>query len=289
MTPFVVAVVASSNRPLELARLLDSLEHQPVGAVVVVENGKPEPRFQDRCRYLVAAENLGCGGGLALAERTALSEFGDRLTHLWILDDDAVIPPGSLEGMLAAMKAQNAAAAYPIVSDAEGRLGWFPGLLDREKFRIIRQARTPAEYLSRCGPEPVPFSWCQGIALLVARQAINELGVHRGDYWVRGEDLEFSLRITARHRGIFVPSVEVRHWPPPGEWGNSEAEFRKRAAMLQNLCYTSIYLPHGRRIARTIPGNFFRFLRAWKFAPSAWLRAGHAFWRGAVRGKPAGL
>lgn len=291
---FVVAVVATFHRPAELGRLLDSLEKIPrgLGAVVIVDNGAEKAveeivgRAHRETRYVAAPKNLGCGGGLRRAETTAFQSFGDRLTHLWILDDDTVVPPDILEVLLAEMECAGADAACPLVVDREGRLGWFPGLSDDEKFRAVRSAETVEEFVESAGSAPIPFSWAQGISLLVSRRAIDELGFHRADYWVRGEDLEFSLRITAHYRGIFVPRVTVQHLPPEAKSGADEAEQLRHAAMLQNIVYTSLYLPHGRRILRTIPGNFLRFLRTWGTRGVADLF--HAFWLGAIIRKPAG-
>jgi GT2 family glycosyltransferase len=125
--------------------------------------------------------------------------------------------------------------------------------------------------------------------LLVTRRAIEELGYHRTDYWVRGEDLEFSLRITHRFRGLYVPRARVAHLPPePVGEASRESEYAKHRAMLQNIAYTALRLPHGRRIFRTIPGNWRRFLSTWGFTPRAFGGAIEAFWRGAVQGRPVG-
>ncbi len=294
--PAVVALIATFRRPLEVARLLTSLENIPVGlhAVVLVDNAAdPATRAASEGRallveYLAPGENLGCGGGLALAGQRALELFGAELTHVWILDDDAVVTPECLEILLAAMAREEADVAHPLTVAEDGMLGWFPGLLDREKFRVIREPGLPERFLAQCGDAPVPISWSQGIALLVTRRAVAELGWHRTDYWVRGEDLEFCLRLTHRFRGIYVPAARVWHLPPPTTTATPAAEYSKHRAMLQNIAYTALRLPHGRRIARTIPGNSLRFLRTWGWKPRVLADVVAAFFRGAVAGKPAG-
>lgn len=297
MSRFVVGVVATWRRPAELARLLASLKNAGanLGAVVVADNGNdPATRaaFESsglRGLCLPQPENLGCGGGLRAASQAACEQFKNEMTHLWILDDDAVVLPDTLDTLLAAMERLGADAACPMASDENGRIGWFPGLLDPEKFRAIRDLATPAEYTARCGNDPVPFSWSTGVALLVSRRAIDAVGFHRADYWVRGEDLEFSLRITHRFKGIFVPAAGVRHIAAPAPAGKSRADaYVKHCAMLQNLCYTSLHLPHGHRIARTIPGNFLRLFKSWPLK-EALPDAALAFWLGAMLAKPAGV
>jgi GT2 family glycosyltransferase len=298
MSHFVVGVVATCGRPAELARLLASLKNAgpDFGAVVVADNGNdPAARAAYeasglRGLYLPQLVNSGCGGGLRIASEAACNHFKNELTHLWILDDDAVVAPDSLDIQLREMERAGADAACPMVADENDHPGWFPGLLDAEKFRAIRQPGvTPAKYLAQCGAGVVPFSWAPGVALLVSQRAVAAVGFHRGDYWVRGEDLEYSLRITHRFKGIFIPAAMVSHFPPAGAGEKSRKDaYLKHCAMIQNLCYTSLHLPHGRRIARTIPGNFRRLLQAWPLKealPDALL----AFWLGGILAKPAGV
>ncbi len=283
-----VAVIATYRRPTEVARLLASLEKSTLAlhGIVVVDNAA-DPATRTAVvphRYIAAPDNLGCGGGLRLAEETALREFPE-LTHLWVLDDDVVVEPATLATLLAQMG--DAAAACPQAADAGGRLNWFPGLLNRAKFNVLRRASTPAEYLAECGPPPEQFSWATGVALLVTRAVIESAGLHRSDFWVRGEDLDFSLRITAIARGCYVPTAQVAHLPPGGGIVVDDfPERMKHAAMLQNSAYLIARTAHGRRLSKHWPGNAWRHLR--RFGPSAFgdiLRAAHL---GALCGLPAG-
>jgi rhamnopyranosyl-N-acetylglucosaminyl-diphospho-decaprenol beta-1,3/1,4-galactofuranosyltransferase len=298
MPVFVVVLVATYRRAPELARLLSCLEKIPegLGAVVVVDNAS-DPATAAACqthalevRILPQEENLGCGGGLRKAEESALALFGERLTHVWILDDDAVVPPNCLDGLLAALAQTAADAAAPMILDDAGHLGWFPGLLDEAKFRAIRMARTPEDYLMACGGEPVFFSWATGICLLVSRRALETVGPHRTDFWIRGEDLEFSLRITALFRGVFVPTVVIEHLSPvSGDAASARrAEYWKQCAHMQNATYAGLYLSHGQPIRGKIPGHYYRFLRDAGWRLPALRDALRAFWWGAVRAKPAG-
>jgi len=296
MTDFVVAIVATYRRPRELSRLLGSLREikSGLGAVIVVDNaGQPEIQTlvenePGNACYFAPGKNLGCGGGLHFGEEKAFALFKNEWTHIWILDDDTVVPPDAIEILTRAMRTESAEAACPMITNQRGHIGWFPGLLETKAFQAIRNLSTPGEYMAQCGSRSVPFWWSTGVSLLVSRRAILELGCHRSDYWVRGEDLEFTLRISAQFKAIFVPGITVQHIPPEDSstQNSRKSEYLKYAAMLQNLWYTSLYLPHGRRLMRTIPGNYLRFLKAGSF--SSLIKAIHAFWLGAVIGKPAG-
>ncbi len=294
LKPSVVAIVATMRRPAELSALLASLATLPEGlrAVVIVDNGRDDEtrKVVDgspvEAVYLRPEKNLGCGGGLLEAERWALENLG-AFTHCWILDDDAVVEPDTLGELLAAMATTTAVCACPLVQDGAGLLNWCPGLLEPAKYRIANSPRPPEEYLRLCGDVPVRFSWSQGIALLVTREALLAYGLHRGDFWVRGEDLDFSLRLTWHATGVWVPAARVHHLPP-AESRRPEVEYVRHAALLQNVAYVGVRLPHGRRIARTLPGNWLRFLRTWGWKPRAWGDVCFGFFTGAVLGWPAG-
>jgi GT2 family glycosyltransferase len=282
MSARIVAVTATYQRPRELARLLASLDG--VESIVVCDNSaSAEVRAVVAAaplatHYLAPQENLGCGGGLRLAEEQAWQTTGGNFTHLLVLDDDAVLKPDTL----VQLTSESADAAYPLVLGPNGGTGWLPGLKNSTQHRLGRESLPPAEYRNRLGAPTAEFDWAQGICLLARREAVEAAGYHRADFWVRGEDLDFSLRLTARGRGVFVASAEAEHLPPPAG-ADGKAEYLRHAAMVQNIAYL-ITQPHGAPIRGSIAGASLRFLRTWG-APLDLLRA---LWRGLVRREPAG-
>lgn len=291
MSLSVAALIATYRRPAELARLLASLAKTGPGldAVVVVDNAASEEiravvqASGCPAHYVSAAENLGCGGGLKLAAESALRISGKKFTHFVILDDDAVVARDTLAGLATAMETEGADLACPLVVDDRGVVRWLPGL---PRTMRLSDGITPEQFRAKFGDQPSPLEWSQGICLLVSRRAIETCGVHRDDFWVRGEDLEFSLRLTAKFRGVFVPGIVVQHLPPPANPSSRSAEYLKHCAMLQNIAYITLRLPHGRRVAWSNVGALKDFLRVWSWR--AFPDALRAWWRGVVLGEPAG-
>jgi GT2 family glycosyltransferase len=147
---------------------------------------------------------------------------------------------------------------------------------------------TPEQFRAQVADRPRPFIIAHGVCLLVSRAAVERHGLHRDDFWVRGEDTEFALRYTRAGRGIFVPDAVVRHHPPHGDAAafSREGEYLKHCALVQNNAYLGFRLRHGWRIAWTIAGTLRHFFHLWglKALPDA-LRA---LYRGAILGQPAG-
>ena len=300
--PCIAAVIATLRRPSELARCLAALgaAGPEVRAVFVCDNESGPASSVESVltaaardfpalvvRRLAPGSNLGVGGGLARAMAAAEAEFGSTLTHHLILDDDAVVLPGGPASLATAMALAGADAACPLVEDGSGKLGWFPRVLDGAAWRAVKQAATPEDYLAECGDTPREFSWSTFVCLLVSASAVRTVGSPREDLWVRGEDLEYSLRITARGRGVLVPSVRVRHLPPDAA-GVPDAERWKVLAMLQNSAFLGSRISHASALLRHLPGNVARFLASPAGGFGALRHVARALWNGLARGRPAG-
>ena len=296
-SPTTIAVVAAYGRNEQLRDLLASLRDAGrLRKVIVVDNGM-DARAEAVCRcapvpvlYHRPERNLGCGGGVGRGLSLGLKEEG--VTEFCLFDDDAAATPGAIETLVRGMRRAEADLAVPLVVNAAGQVSWFPGLRQPLAWETIRRGGlTPAEYLRICGPEPVPFTWAPWPAIALSARVARECGVPRDDFWLCGEDLEYTLRLTYRHRGALVPEAVCRHLPPPSS-GGDELEgphYLRFCLLLQNLSYICTRLPHARRALRHLPGNYLRFFRVFGWNAATLTDASLALWRGVVRGHPAGV
>lgn len=267
--PVVVVLVATYRRAEELRRLGGCLEAQtvPVARVVVADNADdPATRavtgaFRIPATYLPMGANLGCGAGLRAAED--LLAGGDTGTHWWILDDDAVPPPDALEKLLEALVRGGAGMAVPLLTDRAGRVWGFPEPADREQQRLFRRTTDPAEVARVLGSGPQACFWTTGACQLVTVEAARKAGLHRGDFWMLGEDLDFSMRVSRSSGAVFRADVVVPHLPPEaaGDGTAGRAGYAKFCALLQNLAYLAFWNRGSAHMVRYLPGNFRRFFR----------------------------
>jgi GT2 family glycosyltransferase len=293
----VAAVITTYNRREIVQRLIRSLATEtPVSVILVVDNYRDKElkplveNLDPRVRYVDPGIDLGRGGGLALGFNEALKD--GAITHLWIWDDDAVIVEGCTAELLAAMEREKAELSTPLLAGATGKIDQFPGPLKGKAWQEIRKPITPEQFIAACGDSPLEFIWAPAVCVLVSRRAVEELGLPRNDFWLTGEDLEYTCRLTKRFKGILVPPARALHLQPQSKPADTTAHerynFIKFCAHLTNLSYISFHLAHGRRMLRRLPSNYFRFMRAYGWTFSTLRHAFMCFSWGAIRRMPAG-
>ena len=315
--PFVIALVATRFRPDLLLRLLQSLERQTLRpfAVVVTDNG-PDPatlalagRSSLPLQMLSPKKNLGFGGGLALAGQTALEKFPD-LTHLLVVDDDAILSPNSLETLLQSMERHQAGTVAPFLIGTQEKLQEVPEPVLWSLARAMRKVDQNLAKARALAPSGYPMAWCIGPCLLIRKDAWLRAGPPRSDMLAYGDDVEFSLRLSAAAPAWAEPSVTVIHAPPkpsiaPPESSrvgakegpqspipnpqsqNEAAHYRKFGILLQNLAFTCVTTPRPRHLPLYLPGNARRFLKTFGFTLPNLLEGARCYILGFL-GVPAG-
>jgi len=277
--PKVIALVATRFRSKLLARLLESLHHQAVRpiAVIICDNG-PDPATVESsqnsplpCEVLSPGKNLGFGGGLATAGQLAFEKFPD-FTHFLVVDDDAILAPQDLESLLASAAKHSAGTVAPFLVDASGKLQEAPEPVSWPLARALRSVGKNLEKARALAPGGYPMAWCIGPCLLVDRPTWLRAGPPRTDMLAYGDDVEFSLRLSASSPAWAEPSVTVIHDPPAATYFKPDpgqaAHYRKFGILLQNLAFTCAVSPRPRHLPLYLPGNAKRFLRTFGLTSS---------------------
>lgn len=290
----IAAAIAAHKRDPELARLLKALAtgKTSVSSVVVADNASSETTHalcaSTNARWLPRTVNNGPGAAWNAAITEVLQDAA--VTHVLVLDDDVVPPPEALGKMLEAMRSADCGAAAPLLFDSHNELWGFPEPRDPALRTVIRKARNPDSCLALLGKDPHPFCWATGACMLYRREAFDRCGLFREDFWMLGEDLEFSMRAAAAVGGVFTAQAAVPHLPPPTSDPHAAA-FAHRAkflALLQNLSFLAFHSPHRAHLPSYLPGNFRRFLRTEGLSTGNVRDGWRAFWLGAARRLPAG-
>lgn len=292
----MAAAIATHRRDKELARLLGSLHQSgvPLSGGIFVADNAASPETAAVCQsaalpavWLPRAVNNGPGAAWNAAVARALEN--PSVTHLLVLDDDIVLPPDALRLLLAALAAGRSAAAAPLLFDREDKLWGFPEPREETLRATIRRVGTPDECRAALGASPHAFCWATGACMLYARDAFRQCGLFREDFWMLGEDLEFSMRVAAKLGGIFTAEAAVPHLPPGADPSAERVAHRlKFLALLQNLSYLAFHSPNSAHLRRYLPGNFRRYVRTEGCAPGTLWDGWCSFYQGALWRQPAG-
>jgi N-acetylglucosaminyl-diphospho-decaprenol L-rhamnosyltransferase len=223
MTSLTIVIV-SFNAADDLARCLDSLHAAPPAIaheIVVVDNAST-----DASRDVVAARPgvrliaLPANAGFAAANNAAIRATAGDL--ILLLNSDTIVPPGAIDGLVAALRAApDMAAAGPRLVDAEGRpelsfgdmvaplAEWRQKRLGAAYDRGEPDARATVERLTSAGRFP---DWVSGACLLVERADAEAVGLLDERYFMYLEDVDFCAALRARgKRIVFTPDVTITH------------------------------------------------------------------------------
>jgi hypothetical protein len=106
-----------------------------------------------------------------------------------------------------------------------------------------------------------------------------------------GDDIEFSLRLSAASPAWAEPSVAVTHAPPKlpaaSTPQNQSTHYKKFGMLLQNLAFTCVTSSRLRHLPFYLPGNARRFLCTFGFTPANLLEISRRLLLGFL-GRPAG-
>lgn len=293
----IAAATATYRREEQLARLLRALANsaQPISAGVFVADNASSDTTRDVCAsapipsvWIPRDSNNGPGPAWNTAIAQALED--PDVTHVLVLDDDVDPPPHTVGTLLGAIEQTGSAAAAPLLFDEGGRLWGFPEPRQRELRAVIRRVHTPEECRSALGASPHAFCWATGACMLYARKAFESRGMFREDFWMLGEDLEFSMRVASAPGGVFTAQVSVPHLPPPplSAAASRVAHRAKFLALLQNLSFLAFHSEHSAHLRSYLPGNFLRYARTEGWQAGTLFDGLSAFRLGAMRGQPAG-
>jgi N-acetylglucosaminyl-diphospho-decaprenol L-rhamnosyltransferase len=198
--------------------------------VLVVDNGS-----RDGAADMVAeqfpevvlirnAENLGFARGNNQAAELA------RGRYLFFLNNDTVVPPGTLRGLLDYARAHPETGILgPQLRDEQGRpqlsyrsrptltallhritwLRWL-GLFRKEYRRYRGRDGAPPSPPQVGVPRPVEI--LMGAALFMPRAVFHASGTWDEEYTFGGEDIDLCARVGRRYRVIYHPGLEIVHF-----------------------------------------------------------------------------
>ncbi|WP_164506778.1 glycosyltransferase [Lapidilactobacillus bayanensis] len=207
----IVAVVVTYNKPELLQNCLNSIYQQshPCVDVVLIDNGgfqdtqKVVSRFNNKgfkIHHHIMNENLGGAGGFYQGIKDSFKYAPD---FVWILDDDTIPENTALEQLIEAKNSLNDMGVNEVGLLASNVL-W----KDNSK-AIMNVPKFSTDDKKVNGLLPIISS--SFVSMLVSSDAIKSLGLPIKEFFIWGDDAEFSRRISTRYSAYWVQKSKVIH------------------------------------------------------------------------------
>lgn len=204
----VSAVIVTYNRLDLLKEVIASVQNQnrPVNHIIVVDNasGQDTQRYLtslgDQIDYVRLSENLGGAGGFNRGVRYFMEKTTDD--YVWLMDDDTVPYPSTLSSFMAFAKHDTDFSF--LASDVRWTDGHRAKMNQPAPMNRLQSVPENQE-------EPVQLQNATFVSLLLPRAIVKEIGLPITDFFIWGDDIEYTERAGRLAPGYLVPAARVVH------------------------------------------------------------------------------
>jgi len=200
----ICAVIVTYNRKHLLSECLDALKKQTYNEfdVLIIDNASTDGTFRsinrfinNRIQYYNTGANLGGAGGFYYGMKLAYEKGYD---WIWIMDDDVIPSPTALEELVApAKEIKNVSFFASAVYSPKGEAMNTPEI---SKFST-NGYRFWYSYLDK---GLVRLAHATFVSLLINRYAIAKCGLPCRDYFIWGDDTEYTMRIIGKYGAAYM-------------------------------------------------------------------------------------
>lgn len=211
----VVAVVVTYNRPALLEQCVRALQQQTTPCdILIINNASTDDTHQraqaiaatdERIHYENTGANLGGAGGFNYGmKKAAAMGYG----YFWLMDDDCLPAKTALEKLMEADKALGGPDKYGYLSSA---VLWTDGrecAMNRQK---VKKSYYENVHLLDRGIIQVEHSTF--VSVLFPIQTVRRVGLPIKEFFIWGDDIEYTRRITVRQGlpGYLAGQSRVTH------------------------------------------------------------------------------
>ena len=209
----IAAVVVTYNRKELLSTCIEKVLGQTQGEpdVLIIDNASTDgtdvmvkelAQSNPRIKYMSTGANLGGAGGFSYGINAAVNLGYD---YLWIMDDDTFPEENALEELIKASDRLN---------NDYGFLSSYVKWTDGSSCEMnLPKVSTKWRYFVDMEFEHNMFSLDSAsfVSLFVRTEAVNEVGLPIKEFFIWGDDVEYTLRLSARHDSFFVYNSQVVH------------------------------------------------------------------------------
>lgn len=215
----VAAIVVTYNRKYLLKECLDALlvQSYPLDKIIIVDNASSDGTFEflskygylknDMIDYIQLKINTGGSGGFNIGIKRAYEKFFD---YVWLMDDDVIANQRSLEFLMLSLNVIKGDFGFLCsnVYGIDGQSMNLPLIDLREGNNNYPQWNTLLEH------GIVKVKEATFVSLLIPMKVIKKVGLPIKEFFIWGDDTEYTNRITDHFPGYLVGLSSVCHKRP---------------------------------------------------------------------------
>lgn len=204
----IAAVVVTHNRLELLKECIQSLRNQThkIDAIFVINNSSTDGTFdwlnQQKDLTIITQENSGSAGGQHTGIKTAYEKGYD---WIWCFDDDCIATDEALENLLKYASNGNLVLNSLVISNQDKNKLAF-GFYDKQKDLVYRKK---SEITEDVIPSANFFN-----GTLIKKEVIEKIGLPLIFLFIRGEELEYLIRIQEQGFKVLTVINSVVLHPP---------------------------------------------------------------------------
>ncbi len=212
----VLAVVVTCNRKELLSECLMALARQAVD-ILIIDNASTDGTNQcvknfiqaykktpqsNKVMYKRLKKNTGGAGGFFNGIKLAVRMNYD---YVWIMDDDTIVTDNTLSELMVAKEKLNGEFGY-LSSDAL----WIDGSYCKMNVQHLEGDRFKNSY-QLLNEGILPIKSASFVSLFINCKAVKECGLPYKEYFIWGDDKEYTLRISRKYACYRVKKSIVTH------------------------------------------------------------------------------
>ncbi|MBT1143104.1 glycosyltransferase family 2 protein [Lactiplantibacillus argentoratensis] len=252
----VCAIVVTYNRSKLLRKCLAAIENQSVNVdhIMVIDNHSNdstqsimEDKVSKSRRFIYKRldDNYGGAGGFKRGISAGMNVTGDD--YFWIMDDDTIPTETALEKLL------DAAQAVPNFGFLAANVHWKDGT----PMNVPWPAKDWAE---KAKNDLVKVTISTFVSLFVSRANIRRVGLPLEEFFIWGDDVEYTLRLSKQGPGYFVCDSLVVHESSSNESPSIYTDSAGRIDRYYYLYRNELYIDRKHRTKRRCIRIFLRDL-----------------------------
>jgi len=211
----IFAVVVTYNRLDLLKKCIDAIKVQTrdVSRIIVFNNSTDNTKEyldsinDDQIEAIHSRKNVGGAGGFFYGIRAAFEKNAD---WIWVMDDDTIPEPSALEALITSPFFRRDEDGNP-TGFLASRVDWVDG--NRHLMNYIHPV-FPWHHFHGIHENCYRVLNCSFVSLLINRKAIEHCGYPIKEFFIWGDDWEYTERISSTFKCYYVSNSVVIHMTP---------------------------------------------------------------------------